>query len=170
MPTGGQTCTDITDIEYRGDNQLSYNRFAIFPRFNFNCNGRITNIRATVDDVNIRLGFLTIQVWRPSSPGSMKYNKINGARLQSYDQVTSVRGRQEANISLYGENRIEFQSGDVIGYYHPPNSRYQVKDIQTRGYVMYRFDGSPPPTSVNLNEADAMLDNRQPLIQFTFGK
>ena len=61
-----------------------------------------------------------------------------------------------------------FQSGDVIGYYQPPNARYQVRDIRTMGYTLYRYDGSPP-NSVNLTERDFMVDFRQPLIQFTIG-
>ena len=74
-----------------------------------------------------------------------------------------------ANIILTGDNTIEFQSGDVVGYYHPSDPRYSVRDISTDGYVLYRFDGSPVPNSVNLSNRDAMNNFRQPLIQFTIG-
>jgi len=168
---GGQTCTDNIDIERSGVTQLFYNRLAIFPRLNFTCGGRIINIRATVRKNNGRHRFLNFQIWRPSSPGSKIYNRTGEAQLQSDDQVTLMtRGRREANISLTGDDRIEFQSGDVIGYFHPSGSRYQVRDVLTYGYVLYRFDGSPPPTSVNLSEANANLSYRQPLIQFAYGK
>jgi len=35
---------------------------------------------------------------------------------------------------------------------------------------LYRFDGSPAPTSVDLNDADRNDNRRQPLIQFTISK
>jgi len=118
-----------------------------------------------------RNGFPSFQVWRPSSPGSLIYNRAGQVQLQSGDQVTTGRnGFQEASISLNGDDRIEFQSEDVIAYYHPPDSRYNVRDIETDGYLLYRFDGSPPPTSVNLNERDNKRNFRQPLIQFQIGK
>ncbi|XP_065899833.1 uncharacterized protein [Dysidea avara] len=95
------------------------------------------------------------------------YNRTGEVQLQSDDQVTTgSNGFLEANISLTGDDRIEFQSGDIVGYYHPPNVRYSLRDIQTDGYVLYRFDRSSPPTSVDLSERNAMLNNRQPLIQF----
>ena len=99
----------------------------------------------------------------------MVYNKTGEVQLQSDDQVTEGYNNFEATIILTGENRTEFQSGDVIGYYHPPQSRYRVWDVRTNGYILFRFDGSPAPNSVNLSAADAMFDCRQPLLQFTVG-
>ena len=169
---GGQTCTDYVNIQQRGNSQLGRTpngRLAIFPRLNFTCNGRITSIRARVVRSS-RNESLSFQVWRPSSVGSTIYNKIGEVQLQSDDQVTGSGNRQTANITLTGNNTIEFQSGDVVGYYHPSNTRYSVRDISTTGYVLYRFDGSPVPNSVNLSNTDAIGGNsRQPLIQFTIG-
>ena len=97
------------------------------------------------------------------------YDKIHEVLLQSDDQVTLGMGNEygEANITLTGNNTIEVQSGDVVGYYHPPNARYQVRTIRTDGYRMYRFNVSSVPTSINANYND---NNLQPLIQFTIGK
>ena len=100
----------------------------------------------------------------------MLYNKIGEIQLQSDNQVTEGYNNFEATIILTGKNRTEFQSGDVVGYYHPPQSRYQVRDVPTRGYVLYRFDGSPAPNSVNLSAANRTFDYRQPLLQITVGK
>ena len=171
-PLGGQICTDSVNIEQDGDAQLARTsgRLAIISRLNFTCNGRITNIRARVSSSMRRSGVLLFQVWQPSSDGSTVYNRTGEVQLQSDDQVTGSGDYRTANIILTGNNTIEVQSGDVVGYYHPPNARYQVRDISTPGYVMYRFDGSPVPNSVNLNNYDAIGGNsRQPLIQFTIG-
>ena len=163
-----QECTDYVEIQQTGRSQLSRNRLAIFPRLNFTCDGKINNIRARVLGSSNSASLL-FQIWRPSSPSL--YNRIGEVQLQSVDQVTRGNsGFLETNITLTGDDRIEFQSGDVVGYYHPSGSQYVVRDIPTDGYVLYRFDGSPPPTSVNLNEGDRRINSRQPLIQFQIGK
>jgi len=165
-----QVCTDSVEIQQIGRSQLARNRLAIFPRLNFTCNGKINNIRARVLNSS-NSASLHFQIWRPLSPDLVIYNRIGEVQLQSDDQV--IRGSNsflETNITLTGDDRIEFQSGDVIGYFHPPVSHYQVRDIQTDGYYLYRFDGSPAPTSVNLNERSARINSRQPLIQFKIGE
>ena len=167
---GGQTCTDSVNIQQNGNANLGYTpngRLAIFPRLNFTCNGRITDIRARVRNVGGN-DYPVFQVWQPSSVGSTIYNKTGEVRLQS-NQVTGGGDYRTANIILTDDSRIEFQSGDVVGYYHPSNSRYVVRDISTAGYIQYRFDGSPVPNSVNLNDRDDIRASRQPLIQFTIG-
>ena len=167
---GGQFCTDYIDIEQEGDNGISRDKLAIIPRLNFTCNGRITGIRARVSRNSNRSGSTSFQVWRPASVGSTVYNKIGEVQLQSDDQVTGSGTYQTANIILTGNNTIEFQSGDVVGYYRPPESRYGVRIIGTSGYRLYRFDELPLPTSVNLSNANSSNNERQPLIQFTIGK
>ena len=108
-------------------------------------------------------------MWRAESVGSTVYNKIGEVQLQPDDQVTGSGNRRTTTIVLTGNNTIEFQSGDVVGYYHPPQSRYQVRDLYTNGYLVYQFNGSPAPTSVSLNESNFMIDFRQPLLQFAIG-
>ena len=170
---GGQRCTDSVDIDQNGNSQLGFTpngRLAIFPRLNFTCNGRITNIRARVRFNNRGSNYPLFQVWQPTSVNSTVYNKTGEVQLQS-GQVTGNGNFRTANIILTGNDILEFQSGDVVGYYHPSDSRYVVRDISTNGYVLYRFDGSPVPSSVNLNNYDAIGGiSRQPLIQFTIGK
>ena len=165
---GGQICTDSVDIQQIGTHIIGRDRLSIIPRLNFTCNGRITSIRARVrfnDSTNDSLSF---QVWRPSSVGSTIYNKIGEVQLQSDDQLTGSGNFRIANIILTGNNSIEVQSGDVVGYYHPPDARYQVRTINTSGYILYRFNGSY--ASVNLNNNFRSNNYRQPLIQFTIGK
>ena len=165
---GGQICTDSVDIQLDGDNEISAITVVIIPRLNFTCNGRITNIRAKMSSRSPS-GLPYFQIWRPMS--SMIYNRIHTVQLQSA-HVTQLSGtRVNISITLTGNERREFQSGDVIGYYHPSNSRYQVRTISTDGYIQYRFDGSSTLTSVDLNTVGSgdITDQRQPLIQFTIG-
>ena len=67
-------------------------------------------------------------MWRPASVNSTIYNKTGEVQLYN-DQVTGIRTYQTASITLTINNAIEFQSGDVVGYYHPPDSRFLVRDI-----------------------------------------
>ena len=100
----------------------------------------------------------------------MIYNKTSEIQLQSENQVTEGYNNFETTIILTGEKRLEFQPGDIIGYYQLPESCYRELDVDTMGYVLYQFNGTSPPDTLNLSEADQILNNRQPLLQFTFGK
>ena len=169
---GGQFCTDTVNVQQNGNDQIGRNRQAIIPRLRFTCNGRITSITARVNFDNARSEFPFFQVWRPASAGSTIYNKIGEVQLQSDNQVTRIRRNRRnilvANIILTGNNTIEVQSGDVVGYYHPPDARYRVRTIRTRGYTLYQFSGAFELTDLNDHIDD---DNRrQPLIQFTIGE
>ena len=123
-------------------------------------------MRFNYDDVNYPI----IQVWRPVSIGSMIYNKTGEVQLTSSDQVTGKRKYPLVTIILTGNNTIEVQPGDVVGYYHPPRSRYRVRTMETNGYILYQFEGSPNLTSVDLSSENNNDNERQPLIQFSFGK
>ena len=100
----------------------------------------------------------------------MIYNKVDEIELQSEDQITKGYNNFEATIILTGEQRLEFQPDDVIGYYQPVKPRYRVLDVTTMGYKLYRFNGTSTSNTINLSEANRTLCNRQPLLQFTFGK
>ena len=118
------------------------------------------------DDVNYPI----IQVWRPVSIGSMIYNKTGEVQLMSSDQVTGEDEYRLVTIILTGNNTIEVQPGDVVGYYHPPQSCYRVRTRRINGYILYRFEGSFNLTSVDLRSANRNNNRRQPLIQFSIGK
>ena len=168
---GGQFCTDYVDIEQNGQDDIGRGdgRLAIIPRLNFICTGRITSIRARLESHGGSCNPI-FQTWRLASAGSMVYNKIGEIQLLS-NQVTG-RAHDDyrtANIILTGNNTIEFQSGDVVGYYHPPDSRYRVRTIRTDGYRLYEFSGSSIATSSSVNLMGDGINQRQPLIQFTIG-
>ncbi|XP_065904629.1 uncharacterized protein [Dysidea avara] len=161
---GGQTCIDDVDnVQQTEDNFISPNRTVIVPRLNFTCNGRISNIRVRISTFSTRTNFPYIQVWR-QSPTSQLYSLVDQVQIQSGHLNTQL-AYLEANISLTGSNKIQFLSGDVIGFYNPSDSRYVIEDIQTDGYVYYVFEGSNA-SSVDLNNG-IMSSRRQPLIQFT---
>ncbi|XP_065906945.1 uncharacterized protein [Dysidea avara] len=170
--SAGLTCIDVVDIvQQTPDSQLIANRTVIVPRLNFTCNGRITNIRVRIDNPteipnydNTGTNFPYIQVWRQSPTSQLNYSLVNKVQIQS-DHLNTQLTYLEAIIPLTGNNRIQFLSGDVIGFYNPPDSGYVTRDIQTPGYVMYVFIGSNA-SSFNLSTG-IMSDGRQPLIQFT---
>ena len=162
-------CIQNVNIEHIGSDEMSRNRLHIVPNLNFYCNARISKISVRLLSDDSQTGILYIQVWRPSSPGSKIYNKI--AQVPVTDNDISRSTYLEANIVLTGTNRILVQSGDVIVYYHPPDSRYQVRSIETAGYFLFTFivDGSYA-TSVNLHKANYINGLRQPSMLFTTGK
>jgi len=167
--TGGQTCINVVDdVQQIGSDQISDNRIVIVPHLNFTCNGRITNIRIRITSDGSGNNFPYIQIWRQSrAPSSQLYNLVDEVQIHSsyHTQLTYL----EANIPLTGNNTIQFQSGDVIGFYNPSDSRYVIRTITTPGYVFYVFEGSTA-TSLDLSNADITPMGRQPLIQFTLGE
>ena len=173
---GGQFCTIVDNLLQPGLERAGWNRVIITPRFNFTCDGRITSIRLRVFFEEERSNYLRFQVWRQVS--SIIYKKIGEVQLQPDDQFDGIYGvtgqvgihRQRiANIKLTSNNTIEFQSGDVVGYYHPPDPRYSIVTAQLDGYVWYEFGGTPQQY-LNFHYLLADGDRRLPLIQVTIGK
>ena len=168
--SGGQTCIENADVQSLGIASLNVGRLALTPRLEFSCDGRITRIRARVVSFRNSTDFPSFQVWRPSSSVSDEYSNIGETYIQSHDQVISFSDGVISDIFLTGDNRIEFQSGDIVGYYHPPDSNYRVRHVLTRGYVRYTYLVSSAPTSVDLTDNDGVTEQREPLIEFTYGK
>jgi len=100
------------------------------------------------------------------------YNRISQVQSQLNQIFQQSVNVAIINITLTSDERIEFRSGDIIGYYHPSDIRYDIRTIRTDGYVQYEFDGSPTLTSVDFSTVanDSITDQRQPLIQFTIGE
>ena len=168
---GGQECTDSVDIMQIGHNSIGRGMTAIIPRLNFTCNGRITSITARVN-ADDRNDYPYFQVWRPTSVGSTSYEKSGEVQLQSGNHMIRCNSQNDnrciVSITLTGTNTTEVESGDIVGFYLPHESRYRVRTIQTSGYILYEFDGSLE--LVNFSNMIDNEDNQQPLIQFTIGK
>ena len=106
-----------------------------------------------------------IQVWRPEA-GSQVYNRIDQYTLSQND-INRRNNYYLANVAFTGSSRIEFQSGDIIGYYQPSDPRYTVWSVQTSGYNSYSLSGRSS-TTFSLNSANND-EGRQPLIQVSLG-
>ena len=139
----------------------------IVPPASFNCSGRITNVTVSMwgwDGNSVPL----FQVWHPTSLNSTTYNKIGEVQLPAGNRIGDS-GYYYASLSLNNSNQIEFQSGDVIGYYQPSNPARGIWNIQTNGYISYINVVSNPSTSFDINNSYS-LNTYQPLIEVMFGK
>ena len=143
----------------------------IVPRTNFSCSGRITGYLISLERLNGEdlEDLPIIQVYRPSMESRESYIEEDRYTLSNND-ITNMSDYHLANVSFIDNDRIEFQSDDVIGYFIPSESRYNIWNIETVGYTSYIDEGSRENTfSINI-DTDAIEANRQPLIQVIFGK
>jgi len=169
---GGEMCFDTISVQQRGDNRFSSPRQVIVPRANFTCSGRITGITASMNRVTSGTTAPYLEVWHQTTPGISVFDKVGEVQLVESEIVEEVDGNSLmyyfVNITLTDDDRIEFEAGDVIGYYQLSNSRYQVWSVSTAGYTAYSNQASIP-----LNESDLVKlsigNNRRPLIQLTTG-
>ena len=116
--------------------------------------------------------FPLFQVWRPISLNSSIYNKIGEVQLPPGDCITVLIlfNYYFANLSLNTSSQIEFQSGDVIGYYQSSDPQRLIWSIQTSGYTSYSYNVTSPTTSIDTNNTSSVEANSQPLIEVKFGK
>ena len=171
--TGEQTCIDhVDDIQQIGSDEIGEDRIVVVPHLSFTCNGRISNIRVRITSHGNGNDNPYIDIWRPS-PGLQVYNFVNYVQILSH-HTSQPQGANilEANISLNGSDRIEFQSGDVIAFYIPRSSLFRIQATTRVGYMLYVFSELPAnlPLSLNLTNANNIISARQPIIQFTLGK
>ena len=143
----------------------------IVPNARFDCNGKITNVAVSMSPQPFS-NFPLFQVWHPTSPNSSVYNKIGEIQLPGgeFIQVGAGRNYHSASLSLNSSSQIEFQSGDVIGYYQPSSPRWSIWSIQTSGYNSYSNTVTSPSTSIDTNNVNNTETDRQPLIEVMFGK
>ena len=121
------------------------------------------------DDEFDECGFPRILLWRPTNTEQTIYTIEDSYTLSSRD-INIMGSYYFADVSFTGNSRIEFQSGDVIGYRHRSSEPcYRVWSINTGGYTSY----SVRSISNNMFNIDGSsvteTDNRQPLIQVIFG-
>ena len=65
---------------------------------------------------------------------------------------------------------MDFQSGDVVGYYQPLPARQLVWNNETSGYTSYSYNTNSPATIINISDVDNVENDRQPLIELQYGK
>ena len=158
----GHCIDDVNDVQQGGNNFTGLDKVVIVPRLKFTCFGKITNIKVGINSIK-NGSFPSIQIWRPSPP-SQVYSLVDKVQIQS-SHLNTQSSYIEANINNIN---MHFLSGDVIGFYIPPDSGYVIRDTATDGYDYYIFVGSDA-TKIDLNTG-ITSNRRQPLIQFTLGE
>ena len=157
------------NVNQRGPVAIGDGRQVIVPNARFNCNGRITN--TAVSMINwFGENYPLFQVWHPTSLNSSTYNKTAEVQLVADNFISIGQGRSyyHVSLSLNSSSQIEFQSGDVIGYYQPSSSRRLISSIQTSGYTS--FSSTVKSSTIDINNVDNIDTNLQPLIKVMFGK
>ena len=148
---------------------MGRSRQMIVPQTHFFCNGRINGLIVSLNlDDDSDEEYPYIQVWRNSS--SDIYILVGQYRLQESD-ISRRQNYYLANATLNRGNRIEFQSRDVIGYYHPSNPRYRVWSVENaRGYTVYSVNSESPLNMLNIRRG-SLSENQddRPLIQVLYG-
>ncbi|XP_065903516.1 CUB and sushi domain-containing protein 1-like isoform X2 [Dysidea avara] len=169
--SGGESCFEQVAVQQIGAERASQERQIIVPRASFTCNGRITGITASMDRNNGGVNDPYVEVWHPITPGSDVFDKVGEVQLVESKVVEEVDNNNKTywliNITLNDDDRIEFETGDVIGFYHPPDSRYGVWAIKTTGYTAFFYILSTPSRTIYLEKSDISQANTQPLMQFT---
>ena len=143
----------------------------IVPNARFNCNGRITGISVSMRKWH-GTDYPLFQVWHPTLLNSSIYNKTGEVKLPEgeFKAIGNGKNYNNATLPLNSSNQIEFQSGDVIGYYQPFHPRVLIWSSRTREYISYTRSVKTPLTSIDLNNEDYNQTDYQPLIKVMFGK
>jgi len=166
----GQNCFDVVDIQQQGINIFN-SGLVIVPEYNFSCDGRITGYLARLElNVADSGEYPTIQIWRPVTQNSTMYNKVGTLCALTASNIINITTNESSylvNVSCTGDNRTEFQSGDVIGYYQSNSSHSRLLNVVTEGYTSYSINSSL--TSIDISNFDAFR-SIQPLIQVMHGK
>ena len=103
---------------------------AIVPAYTFNCTGRVAEWRACVDQGgDMERYYIQFQVWRPTAvPGCytmVGYNAPQEPTLGGMERVNNTNQLLQPGdpldhcvlLPVSEDEQIEFQPGDVIGYY-----------------------------------------------------
>lgn len=166
-----QSCINNPDVNQNGNSVIQQGRQVVVPNANFSCSGRITSISVSMLFAGLTADFPLVQVWRPSSPGSSMYTKTAEVQLPGGNFIgTLLDNYYLANVLLTDGEVIEFQSGDVIGYYQPADPRRLVWSIQTSGYTAYSNSVASPTSTIDIANIENAETERQPLIAVMFGE
>ena len=93
---------------------------AIYPNITFNCTGRLTKWIFAAAWAGFNTTCTELQIWRKRSGGSV-YDKVGGTTVR-------VDGLNNTNVYEYiADPPLEFQRGDILGYFQPDNERSQLE-------------------------------------------
>ena len=165
----GQNCTSNVNISTPGDYYILEGIQFFMPNLTFNCNGRISGVTANMYAVR-RFGSLPVfQVWHPLAPGSNVYSKVGQVQFEAPEGANITRVHI-SNVSLTGSDRIEFQSGDIIGCYRPFFSRYTVGANNATHISYFTSSSSLSTTTINVSNVSYFESILQPLINVMTGE
>ena len=142
----------------------------IITSSSFSCNGRVTGYLISLESDSNSGGYPSVQIWHPTS--STEYTKVDTECALTENDISNMMMDRNGgvyylgNVSCTGNNRIEFQSGDVIGYHQ---GSAQLWSIESYGYTSYYHNTSSPLNTFTTSNASQLVD-RQPLIQVIYGK
>jgi len=113
-----------------------------------------------------------LEVWHPRTPDADIFDKVGEVQLIGSKAVEEVDNNNNiywlVNVTLNDDDRIEFEAGDFIGYYHPPDTLYRLWNIETTGYTIYIYDDALLNSIGSKNWMIKLMEH-QPLIQLTIG-
>jgi len=108
-------------------------------------------------------------LWRPSTANPNVYTRVGSVQLTD-SHATRRTGYWIIDISFSGNNRIEFQTGDVIGHFDPgPDPRFRLWSTSTAGYTTYSNSAVNQADMFDISSAEFSVMNQQPLVQITYG-
>ena len=144
----------------------------IIPKSGFSCNGRVTGYLISLHSTGSSEDYASVQVWHPTNSC---YTRVDTECPITAHNIMLITGDNQGdgddyslgNVTCTGNNSIEFQSGDVIGYY---SKRYQLWSINSHTYISYQRNANSPLNTFDTENVDRTYQNRQPLIQVMYGK
>ena len=168
----GQSCFHTVDVRRKGNGTASTDSQVIVQNSTFSCNGRVTGYLISLESVGDLGGYPSVQVWHPTSP--TEYTRVDTECLLTASDISMMMdgngGYYLGNVSCTGNNRTEFQSGDIIGYHHGSTVRYRLWSINAEGYKSHHLYANSPLNTFDINHNNASSTDEQPLIQVMYGK
>ena len=151
----GRQLPDFKDMASNGASIYRRHQ-AIIPTYKFECCGNITEWGVDVHPSNDRIYALHLQVWRPSptvddSTGTGVYHLVGDNRFSSISIGNGV-----ARVTPSVGDRIQFSSGDVLGFYlaNAQNNRRRVIAVTTgtfTSHTVWHASVAPPNESTEFS-------------------
>lgn len=113
-------------------------------------------------ETDTKRSFPSIQVWRSCNPS---YCMTDNYTLSADD----IKSEGElTNVSLRN-NTMRFQQGDIIGYYIPIGSAYNIQNVHAMGNISYNVSTGNALDKFTIN-ASITPSGMLPIIQVIYGK
>ncbi len=138
----------------------------IIPDIAFTCSGTVTEwiVAAKWKNMNDRVNFPEMQIWRETATGSGVYTKIHGTTLSFNEKNTT-------EIYHYTITPIDVRPGDILGMFEQDMRKLELYYTDTYGPVNYytSTDSDVPPDS-DFNIGGMETQYGLPLLTVTIGK